>query len=357
MQRANNHRFSLFFGTFDAIVMMASIYILFPKEHPDLMQKALQHFHWAVKRFEAMATRNPLAKSALGVLHAICQRMTRSLGLTWQAVKKMLIIEPSPAYPNGTTHNGSVGSSISVSPSTTTSYHPSPSMGSRGSLSTAATSTPGAAADGFSPPQQTQLNGLSHHNGSSSSSSTTLPSAASSNPTPEFTFTLDPDLFPVGPTLVADSPFDWNPPSDFDWSSLQPIYATSDLVYHNLSRAAPGADGGMWNYQGHHHHDHHHPHAHEHQPPPQQQQQPQQQAAGGGGYAGSGGGGGGVDPDANGNANGNGSVCLTPGGGGCAALGVPAAAEGGPMLPSYGQFGGDFGDDSLWNLLNQYAPI
>ncbi|EAQ86944.1 hypothetical protein CHGG_08197 [Chaetomium globosum CBS 148.51] len=353
--------FSLFFGTFDAIVMMASIYILFPKEHPDLMQKALQHFHWAVKRFEAMATRNPLAKAALGVLHAICQRMTRSLGLTCQAVQKMVISEPSPAYPNGTTHNGSVGSSISVSPSTTTSYHPSPSMGSRASLSTAATSTPGGAGDGFSPSQHAQLNnGLSHHNGSSS---TTLPSAASSNPTPEFTFSLDPDLFPIAPTIAAGSPFDWNPPSDFDWSSLQPIYATSDLVYHNLSRAAPGADGGGggemgWNFHGHH--------PHHHQLHPQYQQQQQQQAGGHGGS----GGGGGVEVDANASANGNGNgngngVCLTPGAGGDVRLGAvggvssaPAPAEGGPMLPSsYSQFGGDFGDDSLWNLLNQYAPI
>ncbi|KAK3297982.1 uncharacterized protein B0H64DRAFT_358150 [Chaetomium fimeti] len=339
--------FSLFFGTFDAIVMMASIYILFPKEHPDLMQKALQHFHWAVRRFEAMSTRNPLAKAALGVLHAICQRMTRSLGLTCRAVQKMLISEPSPAYPNGTANNSSVGSSISVSPSTSTSYHPSPSTGSRTSLSTAATSTPSAGGDSFSPPQHAPLNGHSHQNGNNNTTTTTttpLPLTALCNPTHDFGFTLDPDLFPLPPptTAVADSPFDWNPPSDFDWSSLQPIYATSDLVYHNLSKAAPGVDGagaggvvGGWGYQGH-------------------QQQTQQQQQQQGGYGGSGG-------VADG--NGNGVGLAAGGGGGEVGLGavegasnVPAV-EGGAIIPSYSQFGGDFGDDSLWNLLNQYAPI
>ncbi|KAJ3555855.1 hypothetical protein NPX13_g10268 [Xylaria arbuscula] len=61
----SQHRtYSLFFGTFDAVVMVASIYILFPKEHLEMLDQARQHFQWAVDRFEKMAERNHLARSA-----------------------------------------------------------------------------------------------------------------------------------------------------------------------------------------------------------------------------------------------------------------------------------------------------
>ncbi|KAF3361109.1 PHO85 cyclin-6 [Verticillium dahliae VDG1] len=42
--------FLLFFGSFDAVVLMASIYILFPKENMELASTALQQFQWTQER-------------------------------------------------------------------------------------------------------------------------------------------------------------------------------------------------------------------------------------------------------------------------------------------------------------------
>lgn len=43
--------FLLFFGSFDAVVMMASIFIFFPREHIDLAPKALVEFQETQARF------------------------------------------------------------------------------------------------------------------------------------------------------------------------------------------------------------------------------------------------------------------------------------------------------------------
>ncbi|KAJ4306692.1 hypothetical protein N0V88_000056 [Collariella sp. IMI 366227] len=93
--------FCLFFGTFDAIVLMASIYILFPKEHPELLSSALQHFQWAVERFHAMAGRNSLAKSAIGVLGALSLRLKKSLSLSREVAQQLLASDPNcpPQWP------------------------------------------------------------------------------------------------------------------------------------------------------------------------------------------------------------------------------------------------------------------
>ncbi|KAH6620697.1 hypothetical protein B0J18DRAFT_204613 [Chaetomium sp. MPI-SDFR-AT-0129] len=381
--------FSLFFGTFDAIVLMASIYILFPKEHPDLTQRAIQHFHWAVERFEAMSERNSLAKSALGVLHAICVRMTKALGLSRAAAQKLLLPGSSinrPAggdYPshdgniNGSNgkHSVSAASPMCLTPSTTSpaSYNPSPSMRSGTSLSTAIT-TP---ADEFSPQQQasngrtpashdtnTALSTVSSLNTNhvlKNSSTTDYNQTLSLNSTLNSTsavahnfdldldLDLDPSLFTINPSINdtnnngsnSNSSFhQWNPPQDFDWSSLQPIYATSDLIYHNLSRTGPlpprgdgpgygngtggaSGDGGLaWNgYQQQQQAGYNHG----------QQPQPRQQLA----------------------------TEFTSGDGTGVNIGTcPVAGEGGQgPVPAYCQFGGDFGDDSVWSLLNQYSPI
>jgi hypothetical protein len=70
----------LFFGAFDAIVLIASIYILFPEQHPEHRLLAVTHIHWAIERFATMQHRNPLARSAQGVLRAISGRFTKALG-------------------------------------------------------------------------------------------------------------------------------------------------------------------------------------------------------------------------------------------------------------------------------------
>ncbi|ROT42490.1 hypothetical protein SODALDRAFT_326646 [Sodiomyces alkalinus F11] len=71
--------FQLFFGSFDAVVLMASIHILFPKENLNLAPKALQEFQWTMERFSAMSERNKLAKAARGVLQAIYTKLRKAI--------------------------------------------------------------------------------------------------------------------------------------------------------------------------------------------------------------------------------------------------------------------------------------
>ncbi|KAM0187813.1 hypothetical protein ACHAPA_010372 [Fusarium lateritium] len=71
--------FMLFFASFDAIVLLASVYILFPREHEEFTDKTIEHFQWTIERFSAIQERNPLAKSAQGVLRAIVARFKRAM--------------------------------------------------------------------------------------------------------------------------------------------------------------------------------------------------------------------------------------------------------------------------------------
>jgi len=176
---------------------MATIYILFPKEHVELVKNALQHFQWAVERFEAMSERNALAKAALGVLHAIFLRLKKSLGISPQAAKAML--------------------SSPVPPVTLAGLSPfpfgEPSPSAFGSLSTTTEVSPNNC-DSLSPP--------SGGSGGSTLSSITPPLSTG-------------DVFAESTLPAANGTgLDWSLPSDFDWASLAPIYATSDLVYNDL---------------------------------------------------------------------------------------------------------------------------
>lgn len=69
----------LFFASFDAIVLLASVYILFPQEHAEYTDRTIEHFQWTIERFSAIQERNPLAKSAQGVLKAIVARFKRAM--------------------------------------------------------------------------------------------------------------------------------------------------------------------------------------------------------------------------------------------------------------------------------------
>lgn len=58
---------------------MAAIYILRPYENMEDGHDALQHFEWAMERFSVMSGRNPQAKTALGVMRAIYVRFKKAL--------------------------------------------------------------------------------------------------------------------------------------------------------------------------------------------------------------------------------------------------------------------------------------
>ncbi|EGX91098.1 Fungal transcriptional regulatory protein [Cordyceps militaris CM01] len=72
--------FHLFFGSFDAVVVIASIFILFPHESPELRDSAVRRFHWTIAKFEAIREHNSVARAAQGVLTAIRSRFIKAIG-------------------------------------------------------------------------------------------------------------------------------------------------------------------------------------------------------------------------------------------------------------------------------------
>ncbi|OAQ96659.1 hypothetical protein LLEC1_05483 [Akanthomyces lecanii] len=72
--------FHLFFGSFDAVVVIASVFILFPHESPELRDSAVRRFHWTIAKFEAIREHNAVARAAQGVLNAIKSRFIKAVG-------------------------------------------------------------------------------------------------------------------------------------------------------------------------------------------------------------------------------------------------------------------------------------
>jgi hypothetical protein len=58
-------------------VLIATVYIFFPRENSEHVQDAMQHFEWTATRFDAMQHKNPLAKSAKGVIQAIFRKFRK----------------------------------------------------------------------------------------------------------------------------------------------------------------------------------------------------------------------------------------------------------------------------------------
>jgi hypothetical protein len=80
MNESHHTMFSLVFSTFDAVILVAAVYIMFPAENRELLPLALRHYEWAMERFGVMAGRNRAAKAALGVARAVHARLMRALG-------------------------------------------------------------------------------------------------------------------------------------------------------------------------------------------------------------------------------------------------------------------------------------
>lgn len=205
-----DHRsFAVFFGTFDAIVLVATVFVLFPTEHRDLLPDALRHFRWAVERFEVLSRRNNLARSAVGVLKAIWVRLQRSLAAS-EAVPAALfsdnnVVPLDPQLAAAAAADGRNGSSDVVS---------SPfDSGTLGVTPSSSSATAAATRDG------------SVGGGLDTLLALPTPSAAT----------------------AATEP--WSLPSDFDWSSIQTLHPTSDLIYNELMigdhrGASSAGDGG-----------------------------------------------------------------------------------------------------------------
>jgi hypothetical protein len=308
--------FSLFFGTFDAIVMMASIYILFPKEHPELLNNALQHFHWGVERFEAMAERNRLAGAALGVLNAIYIRLKKAIGHGFlnRVCPRSFVCPDDCRQDTASSNDGSPAENRANSVTTTTTG-PSPSDQSACPLRQ----------------QQQHQSSISSTPGSSSAvpaSDTGTVNTSSTGLTPATDQSSSANMF------ASETTPDWSFPTDFDFSSLPPMYPMGDVAYNDLTGIRD--DGGIFSSA----------------PAASQQQQQQQQpllphtAPATGAMAVGWPSSAGVDGTALGP-----NLNSDLGGGNPGSNNNPGGTEEGTFW-----FGGEFGNDTIWNLLNQFPP-
>jgi len=93
--------FSLVLNTFDAIVLVAAVFILHPLENRDMLDSTLQHFEWGMERFEVMGARNSLAKSALAILKGIHVRLKKALSMS--KITAVPAISSVPSAPSSTT--------------------------------------------------------------------------------------------------------------------------------------------------------------------------------------------------------------------------------------------------------------
>lgn len=218
--------FSLVLNTFDAIVLVAAIYILHPRENSEDLDDALQHFEWGMERFETMGSRNSMAKSALEVLQAIYMRLKKVL-----AQPKSLKIESSMGIPtpeSSTTTPQSQGHHPSMSSISTTSTTPT---------STSATVNSASTPSGYTLPT---ISNLTEGPNTSSVSLTTATVAPSSG---WDTYTHIPQ---IGLQAMG-----------IDIPSLAPLQPMHDLLFNDLgtynagSGAAAGVTGdidpALWN--------------------------------------------------------------------------------------------------------------
>ncbi|KAJ4404096.1 hypothetical protein N0V82_010549 [Gnomoniopsis sp. IMI 355080] len=273
---------------------MASIFILFPKDNAEYAPAALQHFQWAVERFETMSERNRLAAAARGVLHAIHVRLKKALGVSGASV--MPSVSPALLPATAISSKATPASSASAS-----SNNPDP----HGISSSSST----AAAGGVSPSlTNTRTSSIFTPSGGESSS-LSAPSEPYFGAGPP----IDPSLSGGGGgggSLTSEQQQQeqgaaWALPEGFDWGSIQPVYAMADVAYNDLMGIS--SNGGA------------------------------EAAAAGGGS-----GGGGSIPHWAG-----GALLLNDEASG-------SMAEGGDGNTHGWSFGGDFGNDSVWSVLNHY---
>lgn len=80
--------FNFVFATFDAMVLLATIYILFPYEKQDQLDESMRSMEWGFARLEAMKASNKMARCAYDVVHALYGKMQERQRLTVQSGNK-----------------------------------------------------------------------------------------------------------------------------------------------------------------------------------------------------------------------------------------------------------------------------
>lgn len=201
------HNFALFFGTFDAVIMLASIYILFPRDNLDLVSKAAWHFRWSVDRFETIAPKNRLAHAALGVLYALYTRLKKAINI--ESICRGRQQQDDTNNNNKRSSNGYVVRASNFEPASTI-FSTSGAANSPNDMPTV-TSSAGTI---------TSTIPLSTHSGSS---------------------LTPPDSMVAAPAPAGDGSaalfgqMDWSLPADFDFSAMPPMYPMGDLAYNDLT--------------------------------------------------------------------------------------------------------------------------
>jgi hypothetical protein len=180
---------SLVLNSFDAAVLVAAIYILHPNENKEDLEDALQHFEWGMERFSLMSCRNPMARSALGVLTAIHVRLKKALDQSNTAERSL---------------HSAVKSTSAVSLTTFPRRRASPSSSSPGRQPVH---------------QQHQSSSINNHTGPLQTRSAIL-----DRPEPALGISSEWEAFSGGMSV----------PLDFDFSSMPPLQPMHDLLYNDL---------------------------------------------------------------------------------------------------------------------------
>ncbi|KAK3344690.1 hypothetical protein B0H65DRAFT_572953 [Neurospora tetraspora] len=282
--------FALFFGTFDAIVLMGAVYILFPREQGTkrLVGEVMQQFKWAEERFEEMRERNPLARQARGVVRGVGERLGRAVGVELGGGGKEGCLASGGAEGVGKTPAVAVGgrerrlprqkrlikpvtdTQNGLSPALSTSVPPgTASRGTGNSSTTPATATssttefptpessaPSSLAQGQFGAATSDINNnnnITNNNITNNNITNTAFDASSTFPFDNNTscIPIDPSLNPVPAPVLSLGAADWaaaptlsasmslpslpSLPEDFSWTNISPIYATGDLVYNDLT--------------------------------------------------------------------------------------------------------------------------
>ncbi|KAH6662012.1 hypothetical protein B0J14DRAFT_554469 [Halenospora varia] len=194
--------FALVLNTFDAIVLVAAIYILHPYENGEDLEDTLQHYEWGMERFTMMSARNDMAKAALGVLKAIHVRLKKALA------SRKEDRQPGTAAP-------------------TQSDYPTPPNPPAQAATTHASISSTSATENPSPTTKT-----------GTTSTYTLPTISNlTSPPPIQPAGLTPNSNPASASATPQNPPSWEtfsvPPS-FNFSAMQPLQPLHDLVYNDL---------------------------------------------------------------------------------------------------------------------------